>query len=237
MVGKPAFLTVWPFAHRGLHGPGVSENGMRAFDAAISAGFGIECDVRLSRDGQAIVHHDATLRRMSGLDDSIADRDAEWLERQYLADGSTLPRLAALLDRCRNGTPLLIEIKVVGRVVAPLCAAVARDLEERAGAQAAIMSFNPLAVRWFARHRPDVVRGLVVTQQGKEKWRGWMERTLALWLCRPDFLACDIRDLPTSFAMRARRRGLSVLSWTVRSPDDRARAALHADQIIFEGAA
>jgi hypothetical protein len=64
--------------------------------------------------------------------------------------------------------------------------------------------------------------------------RGWAERALALWLGRPDFLACDIRDLPSPLAARMRRQGKPVLSWTIRSPDDQARAARHADQIIHE---
>ncbi|PZU65455.1 MAG: glycerophosphodiester phosphodiesterase, partial [Sphingobium sp.] len=64
--------------------------------------------------------------------------------------------------------------------------------------------------------------------------RALFDRTLALWLANPDFLACDIRDLPFRFADAASRRGLPVLSWTVRSTAQRAIAAAHADQIIFE---
>jgi glycerophosphoryl diester phosphodiesterase len=145
-----------------------------------------------------------------------------------------VPRLSALLAML-DGMPLLIELKVDGRHVAELCAAVARDLEAFPRARAAVMSFNPLAVRWFARHAPVVVRGLVVTQQ-REGWRGPVKRALALSTAKPDFLACDIRDIPSTFTARARLHGLPVLSWTVRSAAERARAARHADQIIFEHA-
>jgi hypothetical protein len=78
-----------------------------------------------------------------------------------------------------------------------------------------------------------VLRGLVVTEQ-KKGLRGWVERPLALWRSDADFLAYDIRDLPSAFAESAQRRGLRVLTWTVRSMKDRARAAEHADQIIYE---
>jgi glycerophosphoryl diester phosphodiesterase len=96
------------------------------------------------------------------------------------------------------------------------------------------MSFNPEVGAWFARYAPDVLRGLVVTEHGRRGLRGRIERPLFLWRARADFLACDIRDLPSRFAERARSRGLPIYTWTVRSDADRARAAAHADQIIFE---
>ena len=96
------------------------------------------------------------------------------------------------------------------------------------------MSFNPQVGGWFERHIPDMVRGLVVTEQGKGGARGSVERGLALWRARPHFLAYDIRDLPSRFASAQRARGLPVLTWTVRSPSDEQVAAAHADQIIHE---
>lgn len=213
---------------------GLSENGMAAFDAAIAEGFSIECDVRASRYGIAFVFHDADLKRMAGRNEAIGSLDADALDRIALPDGGTIPRLSALLARCGGQVPLLIEIKADGRHVDGLCAAIARTLDERPGGPSAVMSFNPRTMQWFRQHRPNVMRGLVVTQQGKGRMRGRIERALALWLARPDFLACDIRDLPSSFAARARKRGLPVLTWTVRSTEERARAVLHADQIIFE---
>nr|WP_256869102.1 glycerophosphodiester phosphodiesterase family protein [Sphingobium lactosutens] len=231
---KPDCLTTRPFAHRGLHGQGISENGMAAFDAAIAGGFGIECDVRASRDGIAFVFHDADLIRMAERSDSVASLDAATLDSVALPDGGMIPRLSALLACCGDQVPLLVEIKAEGRHVADLCEAVARDLDRATAARVAIMSFNPHAMRWFAFHRPDVTRGLVVTQQGKGRWRGRIERALALWLSKPDFLACDIRDLPSRFAEHARKRKMPVLTWTVGSAEERTRAARHADQIIFE---
>lgn len=225
-------LAARPYAHRGLHGRGVAENGLPAFAAAIAQGLGIECDVRLSLDGVAMVFHDATLERMTDVAGAVAGLRADALGQITLPDGSMIPRLSQLLAML-DGMPLLIEMKIDGRHVAPLCKAVLHDLKAHPGAPAAVMSFHPLAVRWFARHASHIPRGLVVTQQ-KEGWRGPLKRALALWLSRPDFLACDIRDLPSRFTARARRRGLPVLTWTVRSDADHARAALHADQIIFE---
>lgn len=207
---------------------------MAAFRAAIAQGYGIECDVRLSGDGVAMVFHDATLARMTGVEGLLSDRRAERLEQMRLADGGGIPRLETLLQTCGQTVPLLIELKVTGRHVAPLCAAVASDLARHPDALAAVMSFNPMAMRWFARHMPQAVRGLVVTEQDDAGWRAAGRRGLALWVARPDFIACDVRDLPSRFATRARERGLAVLTWTVRTKADDAAAAAHADQIIFE---
>ena len=114
-----------------------------------------------------------------------------------------------------------------------MCGAVAKALRDYRG-PVGVMSFNPEVGGWFARHAPHLLRGLVVTESGKRGLRGRIERRIALWRARADFLAYDIRDLPSSFAGRARARGMPVYTWTVRTEADRARAAAHADQIIFE---
>jgi hypothetical protein len=95
------------------------------------------------------------------------------------------------------------------------------------------MSFSPEIGGHFARLAPERLRGLVVTEQEKGL-RGFVERPLALWRSHADFLAYDIRDLPSRFADAQRAKGMPVLTWTVRTPADRARAAEHASQIIYE---
>jgi glycerophosphoryl diester phosphodiesterase len=98
----------------------------------------------------------------------------------------------------------------------------------------AVMSFNPEAGAWFASRAPQITRGLVLTEHGKRGARGRFERRLALWRARPDFLACDIRDLPSRFASAQRSQGLPVLTWTVRNRRQEEAAAAYADQIIHE---
>ena len=97
------------------------------------------------------------------------------------------------------------------------------------------MSFDPRVSRWFARHSPNTVRGLVVTEENAKSLIGRWRRHSALWIAKPDFLAYDIRDLPSAFAAAQRRRGLPLLSWTVRSEVHRDRVSRHADAAIAEG--
>jgi len=223
-------LIAKPFAHRGLHGPGRVENSRAAFEAAIAAGHGIELDVRAIMYGEAIVFHDDRLDRLTDHQGPVHVLELVDLEQVRLkGSDETIPTLSEILALVGGKAPLLVELKAPRRDADWLSPGVAAALSRYKG-PAAVMSFNPEVSRWFARHAPNVLRGLVVTEQDKGL-RGLWERPLSLWWAKPDFLAYDIRDLPSRFAAAA---GLPVLTWTVRSQDDRARAAQFADQIIFE---
>ena len=200
---------------------------------------GIECDVRRSLDGQAMVFHDAMLERVTGETGAVAQRSTEELGRISLSGSmDTIPTLRQTLAQIAGRVPVLIEIKsqagAQGRISA-LCLAVRRVLEGYQGHHA-IMSFDPRVVRWFADHSPLTVRGLVVTEEDDKALPGMIRRRLALWHARPDFLAYDIRDLPSRFAAAQRQRGLPVTTWTVKTAEHRERAAEHADAPIAEGA-
>ena len=227
-----ARLGAAPFAHRGLHGRGIVENSLGAFDAAIARGHGIELDVQLSLDGEAMVFHDYKLDRLTRERGEVRARTAAELEAVALPSGQTIPTLRQALARIGGRVPLLIEVKAPERRVAGLCRSVAGALHGYAG-PAGVMSFNPEVGRWFAAHAPTVLRGLVVTESGKKNLRGRIERRLSLLRSRAHFLAYDVRDLPSAFASAARRAGLPVYTWTVRTEEDRACAG-SVDQIIYE---
>ncbi len=234
---RVAWLREADYAHRGLHGASLTENSTGAFDAAIAAGFGIECDVQRSSDGHAVVFHDFELDRLTDESGPVDGRSLDDLRRIRLrGSGETIPSLRDLLQQIKGQVPLLIEIKSrKERRIAPLCLAVRRTLEGYSG-NVAVMSFDPRVPRWFGTNSPLTIRGLVVTEEDDKGPIGRIKRRQALHYARPDFLAYDIRDLPSRFAASQRRRGLPVLSWTVRSADHLERAFDHADAPIFEGA-
>jgi glycerophosphoryl diester phosphodiesterase len=167
----------------------------------------------------------------------VAARPAAELGRIALLGGSDcIASLPGMLAQVAGRVPLLIEIKSKRSLSpVPVCLAVRRALSSYPGPHA-VMSFDPRVPAWFARHSAATVRGLVVTEENRRGAGGTLHRRLALWRARPDFLAYDIRDLPSRFAAAQRRRGLPVASWTVRSAEQRARAAHHADAAIAEGA-
>jgi len=228
-----ARLIARPFAHRGLHGAGRPENSRAAFEAAVAAGHGIELDVQASADGKAMVIHDYELERLTeGFGSARTLGSAELGRIRLKGSDETIPTLSEILALIAGRAPLLIEVKSPDRRVAGLSRAVIRALAGYKG-PVGVMSFNPEIVHRLARLAPDLLRGLVVTEQGKSL-RGLWERPWSLWRAKPDFLAYDIRDLPARFAGAQRARGMPVLTWTVRTLQDRARAAEHASQIIYE---
>lgn len=235
---RTSWLGEQPYAHRGLHdgmfdGP-VLENGLPAFAAAIAAGHGIECDVQRSIDNRAVVFHDFTLSRLTLAQGRVDSRTAaELTQVRLLGQNGAIAELGAVLGVVRGRAPILIEVKTENDRVAPLCLAVRRALEGYGG-KAAIMSFDPAVAAWFRRQAPHIVRGLVVTEENARGWRGSIRRHRDLWQAKPDFLAYDIRDLPSRFAAAQRARGLPVLTWTVRTDDQHAIAAEHADAPIYE---
>ena len=216
------------FAHRGLHGPGVPENSLAAFRAALDAGAGIECDVRLSGDGQVMVFHDHDLRRVCASALAVEATSAEMLAGQKLYDsGEHIPRLSELLDLVAGRVPILIEIKCRGGNAATLAKAVAAELEDYAG-PAGVMSFEPKAIKWFARHLPHRRRGLVISKRASviDRWSNIVSAS-------PHFLAVDRAAIPLRWVARQRDRRW-VYSWTIRSPEQRETAEIHADALIWE---
>jgi glycerophosphoryl diester phosphodiesterase len=235
---KVAWLRGVTYAHRGLHGPGLPENALSAFAAAIEAGYGIECDVQRSSDGQAMVFHDWELDRLTAETGLVIERSAAKLSQIKLIgnDEDLIPTLRDLLDLVAGRVPLLIEVKTRPSTRIPaICLAVRRMLEGYRG-PVAVMSFDPRVSRWFARHSSHIVRGLVMMEEGSRTLFARTRRHIALWQAKPDFLAYDITDMPSRFAGSQRKRGFPVLTWTVNTPDLMDRALKHGDGPIAEGA-
>lgn len=234
---KVAWISEYEFAHRGLHGDGIPENSPASFAAAIERDFGIECDVQRSGDGEAMVFHDWELDRLTAESGAVAKRSARELSAIALTGSrDCIPTLRQMLDQVAGQVPILVEVKSrKGFDVAGFCHAIGRVLEGYRGRHA-VMSFDPRVSRWFADHSRQTVRGLVVTEEKDKGPVGMLKRHLSLWHARPDFLAYDIRDLPSRFAAAQRKRGMPVATWTVWSAELRRCAAAHADAPIAEGA-
>ncbi|MBQ3237024.1 MAG: glycerophosphodiester phosphodiesterase, partial [Oscillospiraceae bacterium] len=61
------------FAHRGLHGDGIPENSLAAFDLARRSGYGVELDVQLTADKKVVVFHDEEVSRTTGAKGWVKD--------------------------------------------------------------------------------------------------------------------------------------------------------------------
>lgn len=235
------WLIARPVAHRGLHdaAAGVIENTPSAFAAAVAGNYAIECDLQVSADGEAMVHHDDVLGRLTDGNGRLDEMSSAELKR--VAFKSTADRMLSVGELCDlvgGRVTLVIELKSGRSGDERLAARTAAVLSGYAGA-AAVMSFNPAQIAPLRKIAPRLTRGLVA-----ESWRGGREeaaqRAFAyganLLRARPQFIAYSVRQLPAALPLAARRLcGMPLLVWTVRTAADRERAARFADQMIFEG--
>lgn len=228
------------FAHRGLHGQTKAENSMSAFRAAVDVGFGIELDIRLSKDDELVVFHDDTLDRVVGREGRVDEFDADELAKMSLSgteDG--VPRFSEVLELVGGKVPLLVEIKEDPGNCAVSTAA-AKMLAEYSGPYI-VESFNPLSLSNFAKHLPRVPRGILSHRYYKyEKYRKPLYFLLQCLLlnrvCRPAFIAYDHRD-SKALSLRIARRlfGVITFAWTVRSAEEEKAAKENGfDSVIFE---
>ena len=228
-----------PIAHRGLHrGQKVPENSMAAFEAAIAAHHPIEVDVQLLADGQIAVFHDKDLQRLTGQPGSIFEQTLDTLPNFRLLGGDqTIPSLVAVFDLVKGQVPLLIELKNEGNVGA-LESALHKLLKDYRG-EIAIQAFNPFSLQWFKQNAPDIPRGQLAGNFKGESMPQYnkllLSNLLMNWVSAPQFIAYDLRALPSVPSTLNRRLFKTpLIAWTVRTAQDQNRAQAVADNYIFD---
>lgn len=243
-MAGPAWLTARPIAHRGFHdrAAGRVENTGAAFAAAMARGFAIECDVRLTSDEEVVVFHDGTLDRLTSETGRVDARSLGALRSMKLKDtDDRIPTLSDLLDQVSGRVPLFIELKSGWTGDRRLDRAVAEQLTAYAG-PVAVMSFDPASMRAMGELAPHIPRGMLADRFDDPDEsltplkRFTLRHLLAAATIAPQFVAYDVDALPANAPLLLRHAfGTPLLTWTVRSPEQRAVAARWADQIIFEG--
>lgn len=241
-----AWLTRRPIAHRGLHdrAQSIIENTASAVAAAIAENYGIEVDLQISADGEAMVYHDDVLGRLTVATGALREWPAAALKCvPFRETGDRMMTLGELLDLVAGRTTLVIELKSRFDGDLRLAARTAAVLAAYRG-PAAVMSFDPMPIAELRRIAPTIVRGIVAERDyGRPEWQflaSARRRELAFllhgWNTRPHFLAYRVRDLASLVPRTARGMfTLPLLAWTVRTARHRDMAARFADQIIFEG--
>lgn len=252
-VNAPAWLTERPIAHRGLHdaAKGVIENTLAAAEAAIAASFAIECDIQTSADGEAIVFHDETLDRLTGVPGPLsARRAAEIAKVRIEGSGEPPPTFAAFLEAVAGRTPVICEIK--SRFdgdwrIADRAAALAASYD----GPLAFKSFDQDLAAYLRLRRPHMrseepcpVGVLAQASYDDPAWDALKPDQKRDWtdfdhydVARPDFLSWNVDDLPHKIPFLVKElTGAPILAWTVRTAQQRKAAHMWADQIVFDGA-
>ena len=242
---RPDWLTDRPIAHRGWHdaAAGRLENTLGAAEAAMTRGFGIECDVQLSADGEAVVFHDERLERLTEGRGEVGALDVATLKALPLrASAEHIPTLPDLLRRIGGRVPLVCEIKSRFDGDMRLTDRVAALAAEYPG-PLALKSFDPSPIARLRSAGCALPLGIVAEAGYDDPYFHAMsaeqKRSCAAWLhveeTRPDFLSWHVNDLPHAVPSLLRFAGLPILVWTVRTDAQKALARRFADQIVFEG--
>jgi glycerophosphoryl diester phosphodiesterase len=230
-------------AHRGLWSKdGPPENSLAAFEAACEAGYGIELDVQLSSDGEAMVFHDTKLERLTGVEGRLSDHSAADLGRMALAGGQeTIPTLLDTLALVGHRAMVHIELKTPYGEVGALERRVHDIIIDHAG-PIALIGFNPYSHAWYADHYPNILRGLDSyayrgpdTARMAPEQRQSFARLEHVAIARPHFLALGLDMLPDERADAYRAAGMPVVAWTTRTPGEWDAVKGHCDNHIFEG--
>ena len=247
MIPLPSAFLTTPLAHRGLHdrNAGVIENSRSAIAAAVAAGYGVEIDLQMSSDGEAMVFHDDLLDRLTAETGRVDRLSAAALGQVELTGGGEcIPTLLDVLAIIGGKCPVLVEIKdqsgCLGEVDGRLERRAADILKTYEG-PAALMSFNPCSVAVCAEAAPEIPRGRV---SGLFMPEGWENLTpeRAVELNRFDdldslgacFISHDHKDLSNPEVEAARRSGRHILCWTTKSPAEDKAARQIAENVTFE---
>lgn len=231
------------FAHRGLYDNSTDcpENSLNAFQKAVDNGFGIELDTQLTKDKKVVIVHDASLKRNCGIDKTVQECTYEELQTYKLFDSDqTIPLFTDVLKVIDGKVPLIVEVKVE------------KDYKETTVKGQAILdkydgdyvaeSFNPQVVRWYRKHRPDIIRGQLAYNSMRDKdsklsksLKFILSNTLFNFETGPDFIAYDCRNYHHICNLMAKYvYRIVTIAWTIKSQEELTKKEKFYDLLIFD---
>lgn len=235
------------YAHRGLfdNESEAPENSMPAFEKAVKAGFGIELDIQLSKDGIPVVFHDFTLKRVCGVEGKVCDYTFDELQQFSLCGSSQkIPKFEDVLRLVDGKVPLIIEFKIEFLDTA-LCPIADHILSGYKGLYC-MESFNPLGLYWYRLNRREVPRGQLAdnflkTEEYKDSTGKDRLMYIALQnlmgncLGRPDFIAYN-HIYPDKMSRKILDKifKIPMAAWTIKSEESLDCARKDFDIFIFD---
>lgn len=233
-------LLGYHYAHRGLfHNDGPApENSLLAFQKAVENGYGIEFDVQLSKDDKLVVFHDASLKRMCGIDGNVWEYTLEELQSFPLANSKeVIPTFEEVLAVVGGKVPLIIEYKL-DRVQTKVCELADQILEKYEGPYC-VECFHPLAPHWYKKNRPDIVRGQLCEEYYRTpKYRNPLYFAMSFlvgnFFSRPDFIAYNCLHRKNFSRRLCRQLGCLSVAWTVKSQEQFEEIKDDFDLFIFD---
>ena len=218
------WLNKHPIAHRGLHYDDIYENTRESFQAAIKQNYAIECDVVLTKDHEVAVFHDENLKRLCQINTEISDITMNELRKQKIHNSNcNIISLDEMLHIVSERVPIIIEIK---GDYTPFIEERIQEIIRSYKGPIALKSFSLRSIKWIIEFLPFIFKGLIV-----DKYTNNSEIIFDIDL---DFISCDINHVDSNLIIKARKNGLSIITWTIDNVEKKDKANLFADNIIFE---
>lgn len=215
------------YAHRGLHGDGIPENSLAAFAAAKDAGYGIELDVHLMKDGNLAVIHDTSLKRTAGADVQVENLTRDDLRKYHLeGTAENIPLFSEVLSLVNGEVPLIVELKSVDNNYAVLCDTACRLLDDYQGLYC-MESFDPRCIAWLRKNRKEILRGQLaynlfrVDVKIPAIMKFGLRHHLVNFITQPDFIAYGFTDrrILSNYLCRKLWK-MQGVTWTIRTGED-----------------
>ena len=228
------------FAHRGLYTKDqvISENSMGAFKNAIEKGYGIELDVQLSKDGIVYVFHDDDLKRMTGFEGILEDKNSFDLDQlRLIGSGESIPRLSSVLDLIHGQVPVLIELKTSQRKKESVIEVI--KVMTHYNGHYACCSFDPIMLGLIKKLAPSQLRGLNMEYALDKKHLSLLTRivlqfALLNFINKPDYLSVDHEHIPFVYKLW-RQFGAFGMMWAVPTQSAEEKIKSQCETIIFDG--
>ncbi len=231
-----------PIAHRGLHDGTAIENSSSAFAAAMKLNYSIECDLQVTKDGEAVVFHDDEVDRLLDGKGLVKNFTLKQLKAMPFKSGTDrVQSLAELIEQVDGATTLVIELK--SHWDGDECLTLrALDVLAAYNGPYGLMSFDPDMIACIADRSPVTVRGITADRVVDPYYaplpvakRLAMRSFSHLPETRPHFVSFDFKGLPFAPVNSIREAGHPVITWTIESPADAAAALRYCDQVTFQG--
>lgn len=229
-----SFLKQNLIAHRGMHNieNKIIENTIPAFKKAIANNYLIELDVHILKDNNVVVFHDDNLKRLTNIDKRIKNYTYNELKKvKLLNTNEHIPLFKTVLNLIDGKVPIIIELKfdVSGHVLEDEVLKILKDYKGKY----VIISFNPFSLQYIRRKDKNIITGLLVTKSLRNINKNNIKSILSKIFYKPDFISCNIRNLPNKKISKIRKRK-PVLGWTIRDKEDLKKAKKYCDNYVCE---
>ncbi len=230
-------------AHRGVYaGDPLLENKLEAFIAAWEKGFGVELDIRVSKDGHFVVIHDESVARISN-EASIAYVDELTASELAVFGVPTLEQvLSAFIqyrDKFSERYGIMMEIKTprkggwvgayrLGRKIADRVALANEDGQPKF----IISSFNPIAMKAVKNTAPGVTRCLNTSEFNNvdsanlnvlTKWllkKVLLQKAVLGYFVNPEIVSFEFMQISKSLIEKYHQQGVKVFVSMANNEED-----------------